>query len=531
MRLLTLLLLAASGLFAQDVEIPVSGRVLAAGGQPVGGARVIVMGERGREVGVAHSQGDGRWAIPDLPAGDLHIRAQKSGYAEVFRQVRVPASGTLSGIDLHIDRYAVVGGRILDHRGRPVVGAKPVLLEAMPDEVDVSYAPAQLQGTTVSDTDDRGVFRVWGISPGRYLVAVAPPTAPSADGFVRLESSPAFYPGVLSAAEATPIELRWAMVREDLDFRLPPPGNTRADIRLGGSGGFVRALGGGERAKFAMASVGVYANRVSRLEGLPPGDYQLIAEGSDPQSGRSVRTQALQDVRIAEGRPALIEMTPVPPAPLKVRVVLEDLPEPPAPGDARPRFVQIFLQSPIPQGDQSLVRSDQMTAQFRATEPETILEMAMLPGRRRMHVQAGGGYIASVSLDGRPLQSPWLDAPPEGFRGELKVVIRFDVGTVEGRVDMQAAAEAAGLQPMPPTIYVQSEAPESEFQLPRPARLGPDGTFSLSLGPGVYRIAAMKPRPGQGRVRGWIDEPEARSRSRSVEVKAGQTTQVTLELE
>ncbi len=531
MRFATLLLLGVSVLAAQDLAIPVSGRVLTAGSQPVGGARVVVTGDRGREVGVTHSQGDGRWSIPDLPPGDLHIRAEKSGFAEAFRQVRVPASGDLTGIALHIDRYAVLGGRIFDHRGRPVVGAEPVLFEAMPAGAEVRYAPARLQGTTVAATDDRGVFRIWGILPGRYLVAVAPPSAPSVDGTVLLESSPAFYPGVISAAEATPVELGWAVVREGLDFRLPPPGKTRVDIRLSGKGGRVTALGGGEHARFPMASVSAHNNGVVRLEGLPPGDYQLIAEGSTPQSERPVRTQAVQDVQIPEGRPALFEMTPVKPAPLKVRVILEDMPEPPASGDARPRFVQVFLQSPIPHDDGHLVRSDEMTAQFRATEPEAILEMATLPGRRRMHVQAGGGYVASVSLDGRPLQSPWLDAPPEGFEGELKIVIRFDVGKVEGRVDMPTAPVAAGLQPMPPTIYVQSEASKGQFELPRPARLGPDGTFSLSLGPGVYRLAAMEPRPGQGMLWSWIDEPEARSRSRRVEVKAGQTTQVTLELE
>jgi len=127
---------------------------------------------------------EGRFFFSDLPAGDYFIQATKEGYAGgEYRQRRVSGHGQplqlAEGerrVDEHLTlwKYGVIAGKVVDEAGEPVVG---VSVNALLKNVVASrtmYGPGEeapylMPSTT---TDDRGMFRLSRLLPGRYVVVV-----------------------------------------------------------------------------------------------------------------------------------------------------------------------------------------------------------------------------------------------------------------------------------------------------------------------------------------------------------------------
>ena len=151
---------------------------------------------------------EGRFFFSDLPAGDYFLQATKEGYAGgEYRQRRVTGRGQLFELaegerrvdeKLTLWKFGVIAGTVLDESGEPVVG---VSVHALVKNIVASrtmYGPGEeapyLMPTTT--TDDRGMFRLSRLMPGRYIVVVpsTQTTVPAAmlgtfsqDSAVRLE--------------------------------------------------------------------------------------------------------------------------------------------------------------------------------------------------------------------------------------------------------------------------------------------------------------------------------------------------------
>jgi hypothetical protein len=151
---------------------------------------------------------EGRFFFSDLPAGDYFLQATKEGYAGgEYRQRRVTGRGQpfqLAEGERRVDeklvlwKFGVISGTVLDEFGEPVVG---VSVHGLVKNVIASrtmYGPGEeapyLMPTTT--TDDRGMFRLSRLTPGRYVVVVpsTQTTVPAAmlstysqDSAVRLE--------------------------------------------------------------------------------------------------------------------------------------------------------------------------------------------------------------------------------------------------------------------------------------------------------------------------------------------------------
>ena len=156
------------------------------------------------------ADGEGRFFFSDLPAGDYYLQATKEGYAGgEYRQRRVSGRGQpfqLAEGERRVDerltlwKFGVIAGTVVDEAGEPVVG---VSVHALVKNVVASrtmYGPGEeapyLMPTTT--TDDRGMFRLSRLIPGRYVIVVpsTQTTLPAAmlgtyaqDNAVRLEFS------------------------------------------------------------------------------------------------------------------------------------------------------------------------------------------------------------------------------------------------------------------------------------------------------------------------------------------------------
>ena len=117
----------------------------------------------------------GRYELAQLPAGTYHLKATRGGFVEVEygqrrpfergRPVDVADGAVLDNINFAMPPGGVVTGRVVDELGEPVAQASVSLARRRYVEGE-----RRLVGQSGSSTDDRGEFRIFGVSPGEYVV-------------------------------------------------------------------------------------------------------------------------------------------------------------------------------------------------------------------------------------------------------------------------------------------------------------------------------------------------------------------------
>jgi Carboxypeptidase regulatory-like domain len=285
----------------------ITGRVLSAEtGAPVRRAQVRITAP---EVGVKTSltDADGRFEFKDLPAGRFSITASKSGYVSVgYGQLRPFESGrpieladkqALDKIDITMPRGGVISGRIVDEFGEPLADA---LVSAMRQTWANGRRRLTPTGRT-SQSNDLGLFRMYGLPPGEYYVSA---TLRNADMMIDATAmfggavsgasgstpsagyAPTYYPGTTVAGNAQRVTVAIGQEAQNTDFALTPVRLARITGTVMSSegkpleGGMVTATPLNRTGEIALAVMGSSTGRTSKdgtftINSVSPGDYVL----------------------------------------------------------------------------------------------------------------------------------------------------------------------------------------------------------------------------------------------------------------
>ena len=163
----------------------ITGRVVSDDGsnQAVRKVRVSARGVDSRVERVAYTDVEGRFSLTTLPAGRYYVSATKPSYLSLTYGQRRPGRGfgtpvvlanAKATVDLQfrLPKGSVITGTVFDHYGAPLpnvrVGVRQWITR---DGERVLTTPGGIGGTT----DDRGAYRIYGLQPGSYLVAMTPP--------------------------------------------------------------------------------------------------------------------------------------------------------------------------------------------------------------------------------------------------------------------------------------------------------------------------------------------------------------------
>jgi len=138
---------------------------------------------------------DGRFAFTHLPSGKFTLSAKKAAYVESFYGASKPgrgpgipiavAAGQQVSVSVRLVKGAVITGLVTDRIGKPAV--------------QITVQATLLSGasqTTSALTDDTGTYRIYGLTPGPYVIAA----------LGRLPTSE-------EVREISPEEIRWAQAR------------------------------------------------------------------------------------------------------------------------------------------------------------------------------------------------------------------------------------------------------------------------------------------------------------------------------
>ena len=116
----------------------------------------------------------------------------------------IAAGDQLEGLDFTLTRGGVITGRVLNGEGKPVIEARLRLVAA--DEAE-RRNPQYMLSPFAFQTDDRGIYRVYGLFAGHYLVSVG---EGQDEGFIRVGRGSSyiprtFYGDTTEMAQAKPV--------------------------------------------------------------------------------------------------------------------------------------------------------------------------------------------------------------------------------------------------------------------------------------------------------------------------------------
>jgi len=299
---------------AQQTGGVITGRVITEDGLPVPHALVSISGVSGRlKQSTARrdtvADDDGNFVAEGLEAIPYLISAWAPGY--------VPGSddGVLNPFELTEARFVRVGelttvrlirggvitGRVTNDAGDPIIGA-PVKATRLTDETgrstssDVGYA--HLWNRT---TDDRGVYRIYGLTPGSYIVAAGGGDPSSSRSTPFAGRTITYHPSstrdaaslvsVSSGVEATSIDIRY---RGESGFAISgkihgPPGTsgmtqTTTDVYLRNP----TIVGAIE----TTSSQAINNQNGYAFYGVPNGEYEVIARNDGMDGGNGLDSTA-----------------------------------------------------------------------------------------------------------------------------------------------------------------------------------------------------------------------------------------------
>ncbi len=128
---------------------------------------------------------DGKFVVPDLEEGTYRIAVTLNGYVkQEYGQRSFTGQGsvltltkgeTIKGLVVRLTRAANINGRIADETGQPASGVTVRIIKATYNANGIRL----FQQAGTARTNDRGEYRLYWITPGRYyLVAGTPPGIP-----------------------------------------------------------------------------------------------------------------------------------------------------------------------------------------------------------------------------------------------------------------------------------------------------------------------------------------------------------------
>jgi len=301
----------------------ISGVVLSPDGQPVKRAVVTLSGGVPIPRTVL-SDDAGAFTFASLPAGSFSVTARKAAYLAAPYGANRPgrtgtaialAEGQRVSISLTMFKGAAITGSLRDSAGGPLSGVDVRVIDVR------TLASLDSSPVEVSPTDDRGVFRLYNLLPGEYVVVALPSAlgpeigAPSAMGLdatlAALASrqrtggasmanqpipspstrpigfAPVFYPGTPNYLNAARVRIGAGEERSGIDFEVKPIPVSAIDATASGvpdlSAVEVTLIPTGPRfgTSFSSASLAgkpIDAEGRFRYSNLPPGRYRLVAK-------------------------------------------------------------------------------------------------------------------------------------------------------------------------------------------------------------------------------------------------------------
>src|SRR5579862_275122 len=166
----------------------ISGSVILDGpGSPVRRARMTLTGQELRGQRNATTDDQGHFSFAALPAGRFTLTASKTGYLDTSygakeagrpgTPIQLADGQSIEKLTFRMPKGSVLTGTVIDENGEP---SPLTQVRAMKFVMRTGEKTLQQIGQG-GLTDDRGVYRIFGLQPGDYIISAVPRTGNISD--------------------------------------------------------------------------------------------------------------------------------------------------------------------------------------------------------------------------------------------------------------------------------------------------------------------------------------------------------------
>lgn len=432
------------------------------------------------------------------------------------KSVTVSDGQMVSQIDFTLARGGVITGRVSDNNDRPVIAERVTLMTV---DATGQARPSGGGNRFGLETDDRGVYRAYGLPAGRYLVSAGNdggnrigPAAMRRTSYART-----FHPATTEQAEAQVIELSEGTVAEGIDIRLdgplkayavtgkvldsqsgqPVPGVTVSVAKEVRNGRFGPPQPGGGSSG-ASNEKGEF-----KITGLMPGKYAASAtpfsfSGGTPTTGEFYSTEPAS-FEISGSDASGVEVKVVRGASIAGIVVIE--------GSNDPTVISKLSQLIVVANSRGAQQTQQRQGfgqgggstsgrtSLSAVSPEGMFRVSGLaPGTARLSIN-GGGFggsgggafrLVRIERNGSPINGDIELISGEDVGG-IRIVVGYGSAVIQGRVVVTGGT-------LPPNARLNVSARSLSNTTPTAGggsngRVEADGQFRIeNLLPGTYEV-------------------------------------------
>ncbi len=486
---------------ATDTLCLIEGKVLeAVTGDPLVKARVLLAAVKEKSDGYhAVTDAAGKFAIKEITPGQYKMMVMKRGYVDQEYGER-ESSGTgslltlgpgqkMTAIIFRMVATATISGRVLDAEGEPVPHAE---VEAMRE--GGGGVRGYFSRSSEAQTDDRGEYRIFGLSPGTYTVRARSQTENNwyRKYLYRGAEEPdaplqtAYYPSATEAKDASPLEIEAGRELAGIDIRLLEiRGVTlRGRVILATTGKSsdqmtVMLMPAEARMKFGDHRTATVAPDGSFNFGeVPPGKYRLMAIAVD-MSNPTAPLMRQRKLEVGAADIDNLEFVLGGGAQVTGKIVFEGMDAPDL------NAVMVMFR-----GEDS---ESAMGGGFAKLKKEDgSFNVASLPPGK-FFPQLGplpeGAYLSEVRVGGRDVRKTGLEVALGQTQVSVDLIVRGDGGVVDGQVLDKENLPANGVY----VLLSDEEQTGGGWMGREPAQTDQFGRFSIrGVAPGYYRIFALK---------------------------------------
>lgn len=478
---------------------------------------------------------EGRYRLTGVAAGSYTIIPftptfvvpTEGTYGQQGKALTLAEGEEVTGLDFSLIRGAVISGRVTDSDGRPVIDQR-VNIMRVDERGQRSGSPLN---AFMFSTDDRGAYRVYGLSPGRYKVSVgdSPDSGMVRVGFGGGIYARTFHPDVTDESRAEVIDLTAGGEATGVDIKLGRASNTfvaTGRIIDADSGKPLANLQYGHGAIVGQSNIGAFAwtdnrsndNGEFRIEGLAPGRFAAFVVSTEQTEFYS--------------EPAVFEVSDSNVSGIEIKVrrgsSISGVAEMDGAADADTQAKMSKLEL------RAFVRTEDVSPPSLSAiliNPDGSFRISGLHAGKVRIVLGGyppqkGFTLLRVERDGA-VQPDGVEVHANEAVSGVRVVVGYGTGVVRGEVTIQGGQLTSDMR-----LGVSAHRVGDEAQVINGTGVDARGHFSLEgLRPGEYeisvRLTIVKP-PAPGGAPSPVRVPPRMLAKQNVNVSNGNETQVTL---
>jgi len=505
----------------------ITGRVTGDDSRPVADIQVFIYGAySSMSPRSVVTDAGGRFQFKDLSPGLYTLRATTPAYVQLADENVNPFEPKYlrpgDSAQLTMVKGGVITGSVLNAQGEPVVGALVRAIRVRDAQGRRLLTPEFGFVGMPRLTDDRGVYRLYGLQPGSYIVVVGGGN-PFYMGMPNIyqNESPTYYPSatrdtaaevpVRAGEEATGVDVRYRgergrTVSGSVTGVLKVPGRFGVNVILtrAGTGTF-------ESQAFVLEVAG---RQVFSLNGVADGEYEIAAQGYFDRS--DITAAPPKRITVRGSDVTGVELALAPMANITGRVALE-----PSQSEAcsKTTAASAMQQTLVSVRRDDVAKERLQTPAFSTggnipNEQGEFLIRNLGAGLYRLNVRPPGEdwYVRSFSIasiaQARAAAAQAAQPPPppgtitvKGSERISGVTINLAQGAASLKGRVTAQAEGASL-PANLRAYLVPKESERAGDILRYAEANvlADGSFAFaSLAPGSYWVV-LRPAPQPGEV-------------------------------